>query len=90
MSKSGRGWDSESVEKSRLVCNLVFQCWKQSYKMTIKSNLTPVQRHIINELKKDGLILILFCRQRKSGHGRGHISELNCGHNPKLFCWLKR
>ena len=66
MSKSGRGWDSESVEKSRLVCNLVFQCWKQSYKMTIKSNLTPVQRHIINELKKDGLIIICFLDKGKA------------------------
>ena len=62
--------DSESVEKARSVRNLVFQHLKQSYKMTIKSNLTPAQRKIINEFETGRLNHNLPSGQRESGRGR--------------------
>ena len=43
--------DAESVEKARFVRNEVFLHLKRSYKLTIKSNLTPAQRKILNDLK---------------------------------------
>ena len=35
--------DEESVEKARAIRNEVFSHLKQSYKMTLKRNLTPAQ-----------------------------------------------
>ena len=50
--------DAESVEKARFVRNEMFLHLKRSYKLTIKSNLTPAQRRILNELKNDDTIII--------------------------------
>ena len=50
--------DAESVEKARFVRNEVFLHLKRSYKLTIKSNLTPAQRKILNDLKNDDTIII--------------------------------
>ena len=50
--------DAESVEKARYVQNEVFLHLKRSYKMTIKSNLTPDQRRVLKELKEDDTIII--------------------------------
>jgi hypothetical protein len=50
--------DAESIEKARYVRNEVFLHLKRSYKMTIKSNLTPDQRRVLKELKEDDTIII--------------------------------
>ena len=50
--------DAESVEKARFVRNEMFLHLKRSYKLTIKNNLTPAQRKILNDLKNDDMIII--------------------------------
>ena len=50
--------DAESIEKARYVRNEMFLHLKRSYKMTIKSNLTPDQRRVLKELKEDNTIII--------------------------------
>ena len=50
--------DAESIEKARYVRNEVFLHLKRSYKMTIKSNLTPDHRRVLKELKEDDTIII--------------------------------
>jgi hypothetical protein len=46
------------VEKTRFVRKEVFFHLKRSYKLTMKSNLTPAQRKILNDLKNDDTIII--------------------------------
>ena len=50
--------DAESIEKARYVRNEVFLHLKRSYKMKIKSNLTPDQRRVLKEFKEDDTIII--------------------------------
>ena len=50
--------DADSMEKARYVRNEVFIHLKRSYKMKIRSNLTPAQRKVLNELKADDTIII--------------------------------
>ena len=50
--------DSESVEKARAIRNEVFLHLKRGYKMKLKSNLSPDQRRVLNELKADDTIII--------------------------------
>ena len=57
--------DAESIEKARYVRNEVFLHLKRSYKMTIKSNLTPDQRRVLKELKEDDTIIICPIKGRQ-------------------------
>ena len=50
--------DDESVEKARRIRNEVFQQLKKGYKMKLRSNLSPAQRKVLNELKADDSIII--------------------------------
>jgi len=52
------GDEEESVEKARCIRNEVFRHVKQSYKLTIKSNLTTSQRKVLRELMDDDSIII--------------------------------
>ena len=50
--------DAESVVKARYVRNEVFPHLKRSYKMPIKSKLTPYQSTVLNNFKEDDKIII--------------------------------
>ena len=52
------GDEEESVQKARAIRNEVFNHLKRSYKMTLKSNLTPAQRKVLRELMEDDSIII--------------------------------
>ena len=52
------GDDDESVEKARAIRNEVFGHLKRSYKLKIKSNLSPLQRKVLRELMDDDSIII--------------------------------
>ena len=58
--------DAESVEKAKFVRNEVFLHLKRSNKLTIKSNLTPAQRKILNDLKNDDTIIICLADKGKA------------------------
>ena len=50
--------DDESMEKARKIRNEVFLHLKRGYKLRLRSNLTPAQRKVLNELKADDSIII--------------------------------
>ena len=50
--------DDESMEKVRKIRNEVFLHLKRGYKLRLRSNLTPAQRKVLNELKADDSIII--------------------------------
>ena len=52
------GDDDESVEKARAIRNEVFGHLKRSYKLKIRSNLSPSQRKVLRELMDDDSIII--------------------------------
>jgi len=62
--------DADSMEKARYVRNEVFIHLKRSYKMKIRSNLTPAQRKVLRELKDDDTIIIC-----PAGKGKAVVVE---------------
>ena len=71
--------DADSMEKARYVRNEVFIHLKRSYKMKIRSNLTPAQRKVLRELKDDDTIIIC----PGGGGGQGCVYSKDSGSNPR-------
>ena len=58
MPEVGGGGDDESMKKTRRIWNEVFQRLKRGYKMLLRSNLSPAQQKVLNDLKADDSIII--------------------------------
>ena len=61
------GNEEESVQKARAIRNEVFNLLKRSYKMTLKSNLTPASRKVLRELMDDDSSIIFPADNGKAG-----------------------
>ena len=58
MPEVGGGSDDESMKKTRRIWNEVFQRLKRGYKMLLRSNSSPAQQKVLNDLKVDDSMII--------------------------------
>ena len=58
MPEVGGGGDDEPMKKARRIWNEVLQQFKRGYKIKLRSNLSPAQLKVLNDLKVDDLIII--------------------------------